>query len=97
MLNLNKEKLVEAVNTIQRISCVYDGLFHQTAPDFCDCKYGVSVETKPYSENTGCPELRDVKALFEVMTDKEYERLVSRVEKKIKKNAKLVWKSPLTE
>lgn len=62
MFNLDKQKLTEAISTLQRKVCAYDGFHREQPPRFCDCKYGISLNSKSYGEDTGCPELRDVKS-----------------------------------
>lgn len=45
--------LAHAVETARRWVCAYWG-------DPCDCKYGATTATESNSEQTGCPELREL-------------------------------------
>ena len=67
-----------ALHLLQRKVCGYDGLFRENPPPFCDCKYGWDNTQKPYSETTCCPELRTVVELLDKMTEKEYNKILSR-------------------
>ena len=53
-----KEALFITLETARRAICCYAG-------DPCDCKYGRRPDTQaPASEQTGCPELRDLIVLL---------------------------------
>ena len=84
-----REELIETLTALQRASCDYDSK-QDDPPGICDCKYG--YELKPYGsyhgEKNGCPELRSVVALLNVMTDKEYEKLGKRLLAQAKKRYK---------
>lgn len=45
--------LFEVLETARRALCCYSA-------DPCDCKYGITVDTRPGTEATGCCELRDL-------------------------------------
>lgn len=45
--------IYRVLETARRQLCCY-------ASDPCDCKYGVTADTRPGTEATGCPELRDL-------------------------------------
>ena len=92
-MKLSKNDMVEFVNKCQRMLCAYDiyssgegaeTYYKRSAPSHCDCKYGAnSSSIGRGSENgNGCPEMRCVKSILEVMTDKEFERIVKRMNKK---------------
>lgn len=49
----NTLRLYSVLETARRSICCYSG-------DPCDCKYGRTADTRPSSEATGCPELRDL-------------------------------------
>lgn len=51
--------LAEALELVRRRICVYNMGFVD-GDVICDCKYGISSETKFHSEQTGCPELREM-------------------------------------
>ncbi len=84
MFAVNKKYLTDAVHRMQRTFCSYD-MYEESSPkkddehipSFCDCKYGFSGRSH-VSEQTGCPELRLIHSLLNVMTDKEYEELIVR-------------------
>lgn len=76
----SQRQLIRAVRRLQRQVCTYDVFkTDQTAkpPNTCDCKYGVSLQ--PGSEETGCPELREVLAILQAMDEKEFERICQRI------------------
>lgn len=105
----SREELHRVIHLLQRHHCCYD-MFGKTfgstnnsqAPSMCDCKFGYNGES-PHSEQTGCPELRNVECLLRSMTDAEYQRIMNRVVKKNlkvykeiqKKSNKDFWKSSL--
>lgn len=47
------DEVIEGVERVRKSLCCYAG-------PTCDCKYGISGSERPGSEQTGCPELRDV-------------------------------------
>jgi len=60
---MTKDEIVDFLELVrQRVLCSY------ATPNFCDCKYGVakSGHFKGFqsSEQTGCPEMRDVIAIL---------------------------------
>lgn len=78
MFIVDKNELLENIIKMQRTKCSYDmfGFFRDDTPppDVCDCKYGASGQ----GEQTGCPELRCVTALLNLMTEKEYLNIMHR-------------------
>ena len=44
--------LIDNLERVRKHICCYMG-------STCDCKYGVGVDTRPGTEATGCPEIRD--------------------------------------
>lgn len=79
MFIVERERLIEGLEKLQRTRCDYDSFgfidFDQGPPPFCDCKYGYHGE-KHKGEQNGCPELRNVVALLKVMSDAEYESMM---------------------
>jgi len=58
----------------------------------CDCKYGARMK----GEETGCPEVSLASGIFDVMTDKEYNRFLKRWNKRrTKKNLEVLKASKL--
>lgn len=41
---------------------------------FCDCKYGTGERDRVVGEQTGCPELRDVRQALSRMSDEDWEK-----------------------
>lgn len=58
--------VADSLEVLRRRVCAYTSPVN--APSFCDCKYGLSDDTRNVSEQTGCPELRDAIRLLR-MTD----------------------------
>ena len=77
MIYGDKFQVREVVRLMQRKVCCYDGLFRETPPRFCDCKYGWTNESRT-GEQTGCPELRTVVELLGKMTEAEYNKILER-------------------
>jgi hypothetical protein len=76
MFAVNRKELMNTIYSMQRMRCEYDGYSinrNSQPPTSCDCKYGYNG-----SEQTGCPELRLVCSLLDVMTDEEYKLLIKR-------------------
>lgn len=76
---MTRKEAIAAMEALQKLSCGY------LPGGACDCKYGLSPEilksenydrsvSRPMDERTGCPELRDIKALLEAMSDEDFER-----------------------
>lgn len=77
---LERECLVNAVHVVQKHVCAY------RSRTFCDCKFGVTSDRVGRGESgSGCPELRTIASLLAIMTEKEYDRLVKRMNKPAKK------------
>lgn len=82
----SRANLLKTVTSLRRALCQYDALMHKKAPSFCDCKYGrvfVKGDTPgsfAMHEMTGCPELRCVEYLLQVLTDDEYKSLTERTQ-----------------
>ena len=90
----HKKSMLKALDSGQRSLCVYDpfgfgtGGTEQRRPAFCDCKYGCGMDPKPGSESTGCPELRVLKEMLDVMTDYEWKLITNRVVREAVKRTK---------
>jgi hypothetical protein len=78
---MNRKEAIAAMEALQMLSCEY------LPGGVCDCKYGLKPEmlksesygkvfTRPMSEMTGCPELRDMISILEVMSDEDFERFL---------------------
>ena len=78
----DRESLINVLHIIQRQHCSYDmmsiGVADAPEPSMCDCKYGYVAEQKGRGEKTGCPELRCAVELLTLMTDDEYDTILSR-------------------
>lgn len=70
----SRDKVLRAVELLGDRVCCYAGA--SWLERICDCKYGGPTEA--YSEQTGCPELRNVQHVLSVMTDAEWEALLNR-------------------
>jgi len=85
MMSFTKEELVQATKNIRQSVCAY-------APNspMCDCKYGAHKKAPPNAmrgeKGNGCPELRNVILFLQGITEKEYNKIWKRIEKKGKKN-----------
>ena len=71
----DKKQLEAALVKIQKSICAYG------SATFCDCKYGAENAGKKTENGSGCPEIREIQAIFKVMTDFEYERMLKRIKK----------------
>jgi hypothetical protein len=58
----NLRKLATELEAIRVRICPYPG-------PTCDCKYGLTPYSSPYSEYTGCPELGDIIESFRQQAD----------------------------
>lgn len=78
---MNRKEAIAAMEALQMLSCGY------LPGGACDCKYGLKPEvlksenygrsvSRPMDECTGCPELRDMKAILEAMSDEDFERFL---------------------
>jgi hypothetical protein len=68
----DKTKLLTSLENTRKGVCLYMG-------PTCDCKYGGPPEEgQRMGENTGCPELRTVKALIEYMSQEEIDEVLNR-------------------
>jgi hypothetical protein len=81
-MKFDREAMKRALRAGQRALCGYDAfsMYHNCTCEpttFCDCKYGAEFK----GESNGCPEMRVLCVMFEMMTDKEFERIAKRVEK----------------
>lgn len=54
-------------------------------PTMCDCKFGATNISGAGERGNGCPEMRCVYAILDNMTDKEFERIIKRINKRAKK------------
>lgn len=75
MFYLRRKQLLHAIKDMRKMVCVYLG-----SDDRCDCKYGYRhmYDSSWRTEQRGCPELRNVAHILEVMTDEEYENFLAR-------------------
>lgn len=74
----NKTNLIESLKKMNARCCVYS--IHDKLAELCDCKYGASnFMLNNCGEKTGCPELRSITKIFEVMTDEEYSQFIFRI------------------
>jgi len=77
---MNRKEAIAALEAVRALMCAY------LPGGDCDCKYGLRKELlgsenygkvvfvkRPSDERTGCPELRDVGAILEVMSDEDFE------------------------
>lgn len=89
-----KQQAIDFVTVAQRSVCCYDPYKQYPsgekpkAPNTCDCKYGTTLIGVRYEEQNGCPEFRELRYLLTVLTDKEYQRLLNRIEKEHKKRSR---------
>jgi hypothetical protein len=82
--------MLEFIEKCQRLFCAYDTYGHMEdakRPSMCDCKFGATKIGCGSETGNGCPEMRCVKEIFDNMTDKEFDRIVNRMNKKRKKVA----------
>lgn len=102
---LARQHLARTVMIIQRSICQYRGHSQPLRRAHCDCKYGLPTHSDEaiaeairkgtlhhqFGEDSGCPELAAVEDVLNAMTDKEWERLIKRMNKpKRKKNGELL-------
>jgi len=93
-----REGMVKFINDCQRTVCAYDmygfsngfGLSEDERkeskpPSMCDCKFGADQIAGGSESGNGCPEFRCVRAILDTMTDKEFERIIKRMNAKAKK------------
>ena len=72
---MNRENVIKFLEEVRaKRLCAYIGTR-------CDCKYGADHIGAHGESGNGCPEMRCVEAMFELMTDKEFERLKKRASK----------------
>jgi hypothetical protein len=90
----DKQELYQFLANLQGAICVYHREGQPGPSGFCDCKYGANNLAKGTESGNGCPEMRNVLALINIMTDKEFERLCKRLAKTMKRNAKKAMKDP---
>lgn len=81
----SKEELWKAVRLARKHVCAYANPLENpldAKEHFgCDCKYGLTAVGGMGEQGNGCPELREVEALFQAMTPREFERLCARAVK----------------
>ena len=84
MFITEKYRLKSFLHHTQRNFCGYDpyGIVEEGTitppPSFCDCKYGATIPNLGPTEKTGCPELRCVTELLNLMTEEEYITIMER-------------------
>lgn len=81
MLIENKEIYISTLKKIREKICGYVGTT-------CDCKFGFASKGTD-SEKTGCPEIRCLIHLLEVMTEKEFQTILKRAANRLKIPKKL--------
>ena len=64
----SRTPVYEALQKLLKNICSYGG------GKVCDCKYGFSSK----GEQTGCPELRCALEVLRLITDEEYENIITR-------------------
>ena len=73
----NRENVLTSVIKLgDQICCYGGGVWPHTRR--CDCKYGGPDSHGHFSEQTGCPELRNLEWLLSRMTDEEYKSIMER-------------------
>ena len=72
MFFCKKKELIKALDILQKERCLYGG------GGFCDCKYGYRGDRGYVGETSCCPELRSVVVLLGLMTEEEYNDILSR-------------------
>lgn len=82
----SQKVLVDALKKVQVGICAY------RSASFCDCKYGAQNAGKATESGNGCPEVREIIALFSSLTEFEYERLTKRAQKIAEKKMRKVRK-----
>lgn len=98
--DLNKAKLVQVATAAQRTFCVYDmfplgrigrkdkDVEPGNPPNTCDCKYGATNIGGGHELGNGCPEMRQLVAVLEEMTQKELRAIQRRLEKQAERRAR---------
>lgn len=78
-----KTELARQAVIIQRSLCVYDvysiGMSDRGPPSMCDCKYGLNKVGRGTEEGNGCPEMREIVAVLNEMSAKEYKAITDRI------------------
>lgn len=69
--------VADSLEVLRRRVCAYTSPVN--APSFCDCKYGLSDDTRNGGEQTGCPELRDAIRLLRQADTTDAEELRTQV------------------
>lgn len=75
MYYLNREDIRQSIAKLGDQRCCYSG--GAWIKRRCDCKYG-GPNSSVGSEQTGCPELRDVYLLLANLSDEEYDAIMKR-------------------
>ncbi len=82
---LSRKQIAIFLGHVQKQFCAYIG-------DRCDCKYGAIDNPEKIGKGSehgnGCPETSSAKAIFDNMTDKEFERIIERIKRRDSKYVK---------
>lgn len=79
---LEQDDLIKALEVINAQVCGYT--HGKKLAKFCDCKFGIG---EIVNEKSGCPEMRQTVGIFKEMTVHEYETIIKRIKRRIKKYA----------
>jgi hypothetical protein len=82
-----RENLARLIRTVRRSHiCAYRH-GNTDASDICDCKFGIDcsqADAKPGhgdEASNGCPEMRVVEKILEVITQSEFDRVIARIQR----------------
>ncbi len=82
MFFTSREETRKVIEALQGMACAYSivGPAKGVKPvSSCDCKYGGTNLMKGTETGNGCPELRSVVEILDVMTEREWEMLIKRI------------------
>lgn len=84
MFFTSKEATAKVIADLQVMACAYRVITDtkDKRPTRCDCKYGGTNLMKGTETGNGCPELRSVVEVLNVMTEREWKMLLKRVGKR---------------
>lgn len=72
-----RQEVLDGIAVMGARACLYSATDVEWARR-CDCKYGVSPESYPGGEQTGCPELRAAHHVISRMSEDEWARFILR-------------------
>lgn len=72
---ISREKLLENLEKIRASLCCY-----ANSEKFCDCKYNPEFSRSRRGEHTGCPEVRKVIRLLELIPEDEFAALLKKAD-----------------